>query len=115
MKHFLQRKIINAYNIITRGFSDEELWALNETIAKFIIPRLKRLQEVKHGYPSNITQEEWDDILNKIIRAFEIVLIEDDFYGHGNVDEWQEHRKIYDKKKKEGLELFAKYFDNLWD
>ena len=31
---------------LTRGFSDDELWSLDITVAKFMLPRLKRLIKI---------------------------------------------------------------------
>ena len=35
----------NKYQKITRGFTDEEIWNLDNTIAKWLLPRLKYLKE----------------------------------------------------------------------
>lgn len=39
------------YQYFKYGFSCRQLWSLDVTIAKFTIPRLKRLKEIKHGHP----------------------------------------------------------------
>lgn len=82
------------------GFDDSETWSLDCTISKFIEPRLKRFKEIKAGYPSNLLEEEWDMILDKIIYAFECI----------NKD------NIFDNEKQvsEGLNLFRKHFFDLW-
>lgn len=87
-----------------RGFDDTELWNLDVTIAEFILPRLKKFREVCFGYPGDLnSQEEWHSILDKIIKAMEIIDSDD---------------KILSQKdfllKEEGLKLFAEYFSNLW-
>lgn len=55
-----------------RGFSDDELWSLDKTIALFIFPRLKRFKEIYGGFPGNLSSEEWDQILDKMINSFNI-------------------------------------------
>lgn len=85
-----------------QGFDDSECWNLDETIARFILPRIKKLKEITHGYPGDLKNEhEWDEILDRIARAFEII-IEDDFDLKVN------------KEYTEGMKLFAKYYRNLW-
>lgn len=91
---------------ITNGFDDSETWNLNTTIAKFIIPRLKRFMETTNAHPAGLRAEEWDDVLHKILSAFEAYLKLDDVVGDGI--------KAETDKVKAGLDLFAKYFFNLW-
>lgn len=85
---------------LERGFDDSETWALDCTIAKFIEPRLRRFKEIKAGYPAIMSEEKWDDILDKMIYAFECI----------NKDTISDNEDSVD----EGLDLFRKYFFNLW-
>lgn len=85
---------------LERGFDDSETWALDCTIAKFIEPRLRRFKEIKAGYPANISEEKWDDILDKMIYAFECINKDTTYDNEDQVNE--------------GLDLFRKYFFNLW-
>lgn len=85
-----------------RGFDSTELWNLDVTITKFVLPRLKAFKEEIIGYPANLSEKKWDKILDKIIAAFEILSNEDPF--------------LYDDEKVDnGLKLFAKYYNRLWD
>ena len=86
-----------------RGFDDSETWALYFGIAKYILPRLKRFREIPLGYPMGLSEMEWDEILADMITAFEII-VEDDF----------EKEVENEPKVKKGLDLFAKWFRNLW-
>ncbi len=115
---------------LKNGFDKGETWSLQYTIAKFIFPRLKYFREMdKIGVPNDlyekykdknkkhhdnieITSKEWDKLLDKMVYAFERVLIEDDD-NHSWQDKayWEKQQKL----KKEGLKLFAEYFENLWD
>jgi hypothetical protein len=87
---------------LTRGWDDSELWNLDATISEFVIPRLKRFKEYQHGYPSYMTEEEWDGILDQMILAFE-----------NNLEDFPTREQ--DKQAEEGLALFAKYYVHLWD
>ena len=52
---------------IFRGYSDPEVWDLSGTTAKFLLPRLKCLRGMKHGYPFMLSPAEWNKIIGKII------------------------------------------------
>lgn len=88
---------------ISRGFDDSETWSLKDTIANFILPRLRRHREIIEG-----TIMDTYDLYEKIdlsIRAFEIVVKD----GNGDIpteEEWEE----YDK----GMTAFADVYMRLW-
>ncbi len=63
---------------IEHGFDDSELWCFDVTIAKFILPRLKRYAEIKCAYPAHMTEKRWNYIVNKMIVAFDIYLNDND-------------------------------------
>jgi hypothetical protein len=151
VKSWWQRRI--------KGYANEECWNLNCSTAEWMIPRLKYFRDNLHGTPFNrekefdketstddqtLTLEEWKDILDKMIYAFEFVLNEDDIltkcypadYDWGwTVEPEKEDKKessrrliFNDDRKpdytyfnecearhKEGLRLFALYYRNLWD
>lgn len=94
-KKFIKQRIKN-------GFDDSETWSLYSTIAQFIYPRLKRYKEVNNGTPMGLTENEWNDILDKMIFSFK--------YAN---DDSIEERENYSKFE-EGINLFAKYFLQLW-
>ena len=95
-KHLLQRLI--------RGYDDSEIWNLDSTIALFILPRLKLFRNSLHGYPNNLTFEQWEEVLDKMIIAFSLI---DDVAWHFNDFDYP--------RVEEGLDLFRKYYFNLWD
>jgi len=99
-KHVIQK--------LRRGYSDEDLWDLGNHLAEIILPRLKDFKRVNtHGYPNGLTESKWDEILNKMLYAFENTVNEPDF-DFNTYDDTQ-------KKIQEGFELFGKYFQSLWD
>lgn len=63
-----------------RGFDDTELWDLDLTIAKFILPRLKRFIECTIAYPAQeySSLEEYKKDLNEIVWYLESVVLNDD-------------------------------------
>lgn len=87
---------------LKRGFDDSELWSLDKTIIGFILPRLKAYREKHFSTPEDVTKEEWNDILDRMIVAFEL----------SKNDEYTPEEKA---KIDRGLKLFVKYLKNLWD
>jgi len=89
-----------------RGFGDGDLFDFYTTISSFILPRLKRFKEISFSFPVDLKSEEWDKVLDKMILAFELCLDDE-------IKEYKEEEKKQ-KKIKEGLKLFAKWFRHLW-
>lgn len=100
----------------------KETWDLSYTIAEFIIPRLKYFKEKSCCYPGTgemNTPEKWDAALDKMIHAFELTLMTDDYYGVWdiNTQPYKEAKHLIDQKQAEvdeGLQLFGKWFQALW-
>lgn len=109
----------------------EELWNLHHTFAKFIYPRLVKFRkyhcgaagghEYKNGhrrysekYGSKGDKElyliRWDEMLDRMIRAFELWLSQDDWDCEYDS---KEHKKRWHQIE-EGFNLFIKYFNGLW-
>ena len=93
----------------SRGFDDTELWNLDNTIAEFILPRLKAFRENPVGYPTNLTEKKWNKALDKIIFSLDLSL-NDDKWLNLNIKE----RNILHKKYKKGFKLLGRYFGDLW-
>lgn len=108
VKFFFQRMF--------RGYSDDEVWDLDNAILRFTLPRLKKLRETTQSFPCNFieenTEEGWDKwkvMLDKMIHAIELKL-KDEY--------WYVESATVDKdtaEVEEGMSLFHEYFDALWD
>jgi len=127
--------IIRAWQIVTRPghWSDRDIWSLDDTTARFLLPRLKRLKEVMHGVPVaffpegkwEYTEEEtaeaerkWNEVLDKIIWSMDYISNDREYDYHPDpVDENRDYSRLKEAEAKcqEGLDLMAKYFRNLWD
>ena len=88
------------------GYPISEVWGTYHYLAREIAPRLKAFKALKkHGWPEGFkSQDDWNNAIQKMIDAFELLI-----YNSMSSDE-DEQRTIY-----EGLDLFRKYFLNLWD
>lgn len=92
----------------SNGFSDTETWELDSVISEFILPRLIRFKEINCGFPCNLTSETWDETLDKIIFSFHWNLNSDvrDLSKEQTAEMWERYAA--------GMQLFAKYFRDLW-
>ena len=80
---------------------DTELWNLDVTICKFILPRLKAFAANIQGVPGDLTEEQWADILAHMLQSFE-AYIEEDYV-------------VKTAEGKEGFTLFVTYLRHLWN
>lgn len=102
-------------------FTKKDFWSLHTTLATVIHPMLVEFrrratdENIVSGYPANLVADtdiadegyqRWLEILDKMIFAFEQILIDD-------LDIILE--KEMDAKIQEGLDLFAQYFRSLWE
>ena len=120
-----------------RNIKYQDIIDLDNTLARFILPRLKFYKKNIIGSPLEFTVEEWKDILDKMILSFELILndhepdfgdlnyhtektdagiwklIEDDdsTFDRDAYEKWHKDREA---TIEEGLKLFAKYFQDLW-
>ena len=82
----------------------EDAWELFYNTAKWLRPRLQVIRDKQAGYPVELTQASWNQILDKIISAMDLILLDDDlslsFEENAAVDE--------------GCMLLGKWFRHLW-
>jgi len=90
---------------LTKGYADRECWNLFYYHARWLVPRLKRLKEISHGYPVSLTEQEWDAILDKMIWAFELILRNEEEGPDGQIK----------PEVEEGIQLFSRWYFALWD
>ena len=91
---------------MARGFDDSETWSLRDTIGNFIIPRLKRYEEiVKQSLNLENEEKDFGEAIPKMIKAFELVVRDEGIFMLT-----EDEQKEYD----EGISLFSKFFLALW-
>jgi len=89
-----RRFFINCYQKVTSGITDEEVWNLNTTIAKFTLPRLIKYKNSLSSIPccvmnmdgtysdEEMTSEKWKSILDEMIFAFDYMLNEEKYIAY---------------------------------
>lgn len=83
-----------------RGFDDSEIYDLDDTIIKFLVPRLKVFREIHdNSAPKDLTVGQWNAILDEMIEGFEDYVHSDD---------------MVPEKYSRALELFKEHFEDLW-
>ena len=82
--------------------------------------RFKEDVETRPGHPAEMTYEEWIDIIDTMIWTFEELNKDYDgpfFEEYKESDDFKKYSKKlqeHEKKIQNGIELFAKYYRNLW-
>lgn len=93
------------------GFNPAEAWNLDETISRFILPRLTYYKDIHTGYPQDCSYEQFEEYLDKMIYSFLYIAQGKHYDLSLDINE----RKQQLQKVQEGLNLFSKYFMSLWD
>ena len=104
-----------------RGYDDTEVFNTDLTFIDRYLKILKDFSKNHHGYPPSITNEQWDDILDEMIKHLSL-MTEDNVKTElkkGMPDSFEPDYKtvseIMDRHKDEFFKLFSKWFYNLWD
>ena len=104
-----------------RGYADEDIWNLDLWFIKAMKKLLPEFIKRNNGHPSDLTEEEWYEILTIMIKLL-YEMDEDElckriynreFYEISN----EAAREITEKaenNKEEFFRLFSKYFNHLW-
>lgn len=90
---------------LRQGFWDHECWNLDATIARFALPRLRRLRDIQHGIPGGTNEHEWAAALHEIEWFLSV------HSGDSNELLWSADQVRYEQAGA----LFGKYFGALWD
>jgi hypothetical protein len=118
---FIKRTYRHIWQHFTRGWSDEDTWSLDKTMARFVLPRLIRFREINNGYPNDLTEERWDAILDEMIWALDYIVNDGENYYFDKdklsapytTEQLEEWKKLEDRCDN-GMKLFGEYFRALW-
>ena len=81
-------------------------WNLSNDLAVVLIPLLSNFKENTSGFPGDLpNMEVWHEYLDAMNSAFQIIVTNNDF----------ERTKQQERIVQDGLTLFARYFEHLWD
>lgn len=105
IKHFLQRA--------RRGYADSDTWGLWHYLSDWMPQALRHMKKIAIGHPGELNSKtgfkEWKQILEKMAKGFEVSKKMDDLKYNSK------RYKKYEKEFNEGMDLFKKWYHNLWD
>jgi hypothetical protein len=103
-----------------RGFDNSDGWAFYWRFVNRHYKLLKYFKNHTWGYPTNLTEEEWDKILEEMIQHLYMMDERNVIKSlqEGMPDGWQPDYntvwEVMERHKDEFFKLFSKYFYNLW-
>lgn len=116
------RNIIKwAFQRMFRGYDDWETWELHHNFVTRYKKILSQFRKEHHGYPSDLTEEQWDGIIDRMIHCLD--MMDEDYVGE-LLDAYKPEdcitspKSIYDimtEYKNEFFQMFSEWFYNLWD
>lgn len=123
-KHWIKKTYWKIRYGFQRMFNDYDSVDTFEIFDKFIDRYSKILVELRnnhHGYPAEMTEEEWNNVLDEMI--YHLYYMKEDNVIEALMDGVPEgwvvnHKiayKIMEKHKNEFFKLFSEYFFSLWD
>ena len=100
------------------GFVDAEHFSLDTSLSLYIYSQLCYFRDypMTCGTPCGLTHEKWEEIVNTMIEAFRLLIVEEDYSERWTMSEqeWKHKSKNKQKKINYGLRMFIKYYSNLW-
>jgi hypothetical protein len=128
MKVFLGPYKDDSEREVSISIDNYDTWSMDSTLSLLIHPMLVQLKATQHGHPANMTEQEWNEILDEMIWAFEQKCRDDwesDYYEYedDNTERfglklvWEDRAgaKAHQERMSNGFMLFGKYYENLWD
>ena len=86
------------------GYADSDVWSLDTYLATWLPGALRQIKNNSLGYPGGMGRKEWRETVEKMAVGFEA--------ARRFAESWDEDDL---KTANEGLDLFRRWFFNLWD
>lgn len=97
----------------TRGWSDQDVWSLDDYLAKVMGESIAHLAESSHGWPGEGSEwpkfEDWQNELRAVSK--QLLAYHD---NHWTTNSIQEEERVY-KDFVKALKRVSKYWGHLWD
>lgn len=107
-----------------KGFCVEDTWSVDYWFLNTVPKILIEFNKNRMGHPTDMTDKEWGNIIDRMIFCFEEANEDtcsqiNEYNFDIDTEKWlkreDEISEYQNNMKNEGLELFSKYFWNLWD
>lgn len=100
------------------GFIDAEHFSLDTSLSLYIYSQLCYFRDwpAQFSCPMGMTKEQWLKIIDKMIEAFKLMIIDEDTSENWILTKKEKHIKSKNREKKinYGMRLFIKYYRHLW-
>ena len=99
------------------GFVDAEFFSLDTSISLYIYSQLCYFREycLKYSIPMGLTEKQWKDTVDAMIKAFELMIVEEDTpIGYESPKAYRIRSKNRQKKINRGFRLFMDFYHSLW-
>lgn len=104
-----------------RGFAWGDVWGMDAWFISTAKPMLEQMLKKHCGHPCGVENEEWEDILQEMIKCLE--LMDEDKArvqlgieeGDYSAESYKKVGELMEEKKNRFFELFSKWFFDLWD
>lgn len=98
------------------GFVDAEHFGLDTSLSLYIYSQLCYFRDYCMDYstPIGLENEQWQGIVNSMIEAFKLMIVEDKESCTHTRKEQYYRSKNRNKKINHGLRMFIKYYHSLW-
>lgn len=109
---------------VYQGYDNRDVFEFYNNFLKRNAKILKDYKKNNAGYPRNLTEDEWDNILQEMADCFEnsdeIVAAKNLYGGFDEfIDNWNTERQVklneyVEKNKDRGFDLLKEFFFHLW-
>ena len=99
------------------GFVDAEFFSLDTSISLYIYSQLCYFREycLEYSTPMGFTEKQWKDTVDAMIKAFELMIVEEETpIGYESPKAYRIRSKNKQKKINRGFRLFMDFYHSLW-
>lgn len=101
-----------------RGYSDRDVWGWYDYMADINVKALRHLAKRKIGHPCGMTMQGWRNRLLKMADGFQATIDEENDYTSYKKLSRKEFLALVRSRRTrlaQGLKLYSKHFQSLWD
>lgn len=95
------------------GYTAQDCWDFDCWFVQIVPKMLSDLRKNTHSHPYNLTEEEWDNILSKII--FYLGECDEDKLDKKEFNSYEEKYLYREDCKNKAFDLLKRYFFDFWD
>ena len=104
------------HHLMKKGYDEYATWETFYWFIDTMKPILQDYKKTMQGYPANMTEEEWNKIIDRMIELLDLM---DENNKKYLAEEYRKYPLKGDTEreiaKNEFFKLFSEYFYNLWD